>query len=1575
MAVVFSNNAKTTLASSVSTSATSISVADGSVFPALSGSDYAYVTFEDTSGNVEIVKLTALSGNTLTVVRAQDNTSARAFSSGDKCELRLTAAGLNEVTTLPSNIAAVSLDISGDIDVDGTTNLDVVDIDGAVDMASTLQVDGAATFTTEITANGGIALGDNDKATFGAGDDLQIYHDGANSYIRDTGTGNLNISADQLRVLNAGNNEIKAGFTTDGAVDLYHNNALKLSTTSTGIDVTGNITITGDNVLDVTQGNNSSFFRRNASQHISVVSDSSQHRLLATGSIDKSFIIANTTGAIVFSPANTERMRIDASGNVGIGTASPGGYRLNVSTGATGNIAQLTDGVANTFIIRSDASTLYAGNANNYPLAFVTNNTERMRISGANVGIGTTTPQAKLDVADVSNFSTGYNTFTGDGLHIQSTGTGGADAYSGGISFSRISADNNSRAAGIAGVQGADADQLGLAFFTHPSAITTGSLVEAMRIDSSGLLKIGTSGTVTPYSLSKFAIDTGTYAFMDLLSTGASGINFGDAGGAQRGTIEYNHASDYMRFGSAGGERMRIDSSGRVGIGTSDPSSYWANADDLVVSTSGNTGISVVSGTTSLGYLIFADSTGGGDNTRGGLGYDHSTNSMLFRGNNTERMRIDASGNVGIGTASPARGLHVNNNGESFIRVTSSNTGNAGIEFGDQSDGVQGAIFQNSTDNSLRFNGYNNSEAMRIDASGNVSIGMTYNYAKLNVNGDIRAENSRFLAGREDASAPAFAFHDDGDTGIFNIHPNILGFSTAGTERMRIGTSETVINEGSADYDFRVESDTNANALFVQGSDGRIGVGTGTSLDNQLEVAGGNVRVRGTTTPSLKFNNNELETLAIKLNSGSTGTLGLRDNKVLIDSNGGFITNPIAGGHAVFNETGVDADFRVESNDNAHMLFVDASTNRVGIGQSVPDEKLHVIDNSNSATMPLVIGNEDHTDNSTSHAVQLGFGLARDSGTVKNNAGTIKVGKIAAWTGDDNLIDSYMSFSTYLNNASVERLSITSNETVFNDTGLNHDFRVESNDNATMLVVDAGTNRVGVGISAPTATADIRGANTAIFGRGQLYISNTESAAINQGSQISLGGTYTGTGDTFFASISGRKENGTSGNYSGYLSLATRTHGGSNTERLRISSTGAATFSSTLATTELNVSQSANSTRSYKLLQGYGYTTGGNYYGQYAIGTTYNSSANTGTLEFFTGSGSSAPTNRLTIDSSGNTVFNETGVNADFRVESDSHAHALFVDAGTSRVGINKAAPDTLLHLSGADTAVIRLENTDTSLGANQLIGALEFEKQDGSGAGAGVFGGIRMRVEDSVGANAYMTFSTGWSSGMDTERVRIQSSGGFITNPIAGGHAVFNEGGIDADFRVESDAFSSALAVEGSSGKVNVAAHFGIGKTSAGEQQSAGSGFFFVPGSSGYYSHISTVDTANFSSYINRKTQTGGFFSFFVDNGGVGSITTNGSNTVYGTSSDERLKENIADADDAGSKIDAMQVRKFDWKRNGHHQEYGMVAQELLPISPDSIAQGETEEDMMSVDYSALVPMLIKEIQSLRQRVAQLEE
>ena len=105
---------------------------------------------------------------------------------------------------------------------------------------------------------------------------------------------------------------------------------------------------------------------------------------------------------------------------------------------------------------------------------------------------------------------------------------------------------------------------------------------------------------------------------------------------------------------------------------------------------------------------------------------------------------------------------------------------------------------------------------------------------------------------------------------------------------------------------------------------------------------------------------------------------------------------------------------------------------------------------------------------------------------------------------------------------------------------------------------------------------------------------------------------------------------------------------------------------------------------------------------------------------------------------------------------------------------------------------------------------------------------------------------------------------------------------------------------------------------------------------------------------------------------GGVNATTTA---TSLATSSDERLKENIADANDTGSKIDAIQVRQFDWKADGSHQDYGMIAQELREVIPHAVHESPDEEKMLAVDYAGLVPMLIKEIQSLRNRVATLEE
>ena len=109
-------------------------------------------------------------------------------------------------------------------------------------------------------------------------------------------------------------------------------------------------------------------------------------------------------------------------------------------------------------------------------------------------------------------------------------------------------------------------------------------------------------------------------------------------------------------------------------------------------------------------------------------------------------------------------------------------------------------------------------------------------------------------------------------------------------------------------------------------------------------------------------------------------------------------------------------------------------------------------------------------------------------------------------------------------------------------------------------------------------------------------------------------------------------------------------------------------------------------------------------------------------------------------------------------------------------------------------------------------------------------------------------------------------------------------------------------------------------------------------------------------------------------NNNEVGKITFSGAVTSYTTTSDERLKENIADADSVSEFIDAILVRQFDWKDSGAHQRYGFVAQELVEVAPEAVVQGATEEDVWSVDNSKLVPMLVKEIQELRERVRQLE-
>ena len=95
-----------------------------------------------------------------------------------------------------------------------------------------------------------------------------------------------------------------------------------------------------------------------------------------------------------------------------------------------------------------------------------------------------------------------------------------------------------------------------------------------------------------------------------------------------------------------------------------------------------------------------------------------------------------------------------------------------------------------------------------------------------------------------------------------------------------------------------------------------------------------------------------------------------------------------------------------------------------------------------------------------------------------------------------------------------------------------------------------------------------------------------------------------------------------------------------------------------------------------------------------------------------------------------------------------------------------------------------------------------------------------------------------------------------------------------------------------------------------------------------------------------------------------VGGLNYSNTATSLATSSDERLKENIQYSENSLDKINTIKVRQFDWKEDGSHQDYGFVAQELEPIYAYAVHTANNEEETKSVDYSSLVPLLVKAIQ-----------
>ena len=215
-------------------------------------------------------------------------------------------------------------------------------------------------------------------------------------------------------------------------------------------------------------------------------------------------------------------------------------------------------------------------------------------------------------------------------------------------------------------------------------------------------------------------------------------IRFKDSGGTQRTAVALNSSNDLNIGTSAGGnlkfingssyaERMRIDSSGRVGIGTASP------ATTLDVNSGTTNKVATFTSTDATAFIQIADS----NTTSAAHGYGVNGNNLSLYANDSERMRIDSSGNVGIGTSSPNRKLHVSGSGSTIAVKVEATDGNQSSLDLKNSEG-EFRIISNGGTLSV-YDQTANNERMRIDSSGNVGIGTSNPSETLTVIGNITA--------------------------------------------------------------------------------------------------------------------------------------------------------------------------------------------------------------------------------------------------------------------------------------------------------------------------------------------------------------------------------------------------------------------------------------------------------------------------------------------------------------------------------------------------------------------------------------------------------------------------------------------------------------------------------------------------------------------------------------------------------------------------------------------------------------------------------------------------------------------
>ena len=1335
-----------------------------------------------------------------------------------------------------------------------------------------------------------------------------------------------------------------------------------------------------------------------------------------------------------FFTVGTEALELDASqnaiftGNVGIGTTLNLGRELLVkgeiaaldNTGTNDN--QILMAVNNTI---GNLAVTYGSTGSYVPFQLETSGTPRFTVSTAGA--------IKFNAYDSTN-NTGTPTYMlgtdGSGNVVKVLGgdiPGGGGTVTGTGTATRVAFWSASDTIT------SDADlywdntnkRLGIGVSSPAALLEINGTGDAIRVESTNTGAGGAQIDLLHYSTSPADNDTMAYinmggyynttpsqAYFSSIRTVATDIS------ARQGELTFWTVNSTLQ------QRMVIDTDGNVGIGTTDPTTRLyvdggestfnrGNSAGTIATFRGQNAAKAVIGTATS---YFTGNVGIGTTSP-------DTNLEIGAATNVApklRLTLNDSGNSIVAGQEYGGIQWKGNDGQgdgvrADIRV-----------FGEGSSGETYMAFGTMTSGTSAST--NAVERMRIDSSGNVGIGLTPNasYSKL----QVKAPASSYgfdLVGRDAGSngESQITFWNSNQAtqlaAICNISDNLI-FYTSTAERMRITSAGDVQIVGN-------------RYLYANPSAGSTTIGAGFQLDavnnimklwtNNTErmriTSGGNVGI-GTTLPGTALAFGGLG--SIWVNNDTTNPFGM-------DTVGGELRLFVGTGSASYQ---MKFGKYNGTTFTPHMTIGDDGSNPsyVGIGTTSPDAILETSKEVDGNQVGALLTNTRQA--GTADSVSLNFGLGRTVDGFIFNIPAIKFLKEQQWTGTGSTVDGSLVFSTIQNETVAERMRITSagNVGIGTTTPLakldiqgtqGQLFSVTDDLSGSIFAVSdisgvpifdvnsSGVSyfdgNVGIGVTGPTAKLDVLGPDA-----------STGTIKWQNGGSRRAGYLYSDSGGVAIYDTALSE----AGIYiMSNLRIDFRVNGG---EKMRIDSSGNVGIGVTNPGNKLSVGGSVrvNSSGNGQIFFG-----SGNLNIIELDGTDMKLSSgglvptitmsNQGLIKFgaYALSGAGTPTKLLGVDNSGNVLTTVSGGDLpggpylplsagssypltgrlyaqDDIYISGSHVikninNNLFLDSAsgynviirpqateamritsTGNVGIGTTSPTFKLHVNSTDAsdnvAYIHHNNAAQSSGD-----VLKVRSDAGDNAGSAL-----LNVANNTGSALYVRGdrNVGINNSAPNEKLSVRGNIELV------GEGVGNCGVRYIKYNCPDEASYNVLGLTTST--ANFITKVGINKTSPAvkldvSDSIAGSGF-----TNGLARFENTIETSiGGAGVLNvANNYQGGFgtlIKFWFEESSVASINFNSSTNavVYNTTSDYRLKEDLQQFDGLEI-VDQIKTYNYKWKK-ADARGYGALAHELQEVFPDAVTGEKDGEDMQGVDYSTLVPVLIKSIQELKAEIELLKQ